>query len=485
MPHPDIDPDTLRAGIAKRYAFRPPTPEAEFFKGLPRFVDDWMEKNLTPLSPDADDSKETWLNNCRYTQSRKEELLRVWKENPVLLPEHYKCKGFMKDETYPDFKHARAINSRHDRFKIEVGPMFKLIEEQVYQHPAFIKHVPVADRPRFIRDLIYSVGSKYIATDYTAFESLFVRKLMAAVEMRLYKYMTKFHPSGKAWYETVAKAMLGKNTIAYKWFTVMVDATRMSGEMCTSLGNGFSNLMFMLYICSKIGSQAIGCVEGDDGIFRIIGDIPTAQMFEKLGLKIKLEIHTDLCTASFCGIIFDPEECINVTDPREVLASFGWTTARYARCKKSRAKLLLRSKALSYLHQYPGCPIIQELALYGLRVTKSSDIRAFVQEKLVTNLWEREQLLDAIDSGITHKSAVPVGLRTRLLVERIYGISAELQMSIEKYLHNLNDIQPLDIPCFDLMVPRPWIEYFERYQIPHESPTRIFPDINKHMDVPL
>jgi hypothetical protein len=469
MPHPDpVDPDTMRAGVQKRFAFAPPEPDRALLRRLRLFVRSWVRKNLVPLSPDADTSFESWIKKTRYPEARKAELREKWKAVTSIRDpskRYFACKSFMKDETYPDYKHARGINSRSDEFKCYVGPIFKLIEEVVYKLKEFIKHVPVADRPQYIKDMIYRVGSKYVATDYTAFESLFTAELMEACEFELYEYMVQELPEAEEFMSVLRDVLAGENVCEFKHFTVKVPATRMSGEMCTSLGNGFSNLMFMLFLCHELGSTAIGCVEGDDGLFRVEGDIPSTESFARLGLVIKLEEHTDLCAASFCGMIFDPEDLVNVTNPLEVLASLGWTTNKYFRSRRGIKMSLLRCKALSYAHQYPGSPIISVMADYVLRVThhvKDENLRVFVSEKWRTNLWEREQLLDVLGHNIPRK---PIGVRTRLLVESKFGIPIETQFSIENYLKSLFVLQPLSIPLMDLMAPLSWSDYWTRYVI--------------------
>jgi len=464
QPHPDpVDPDTMKAGVLKRFCFRPPAADTALRRRLKIFVKKWIRKNLVPLSPDSDVTVENWLEHTNYPAHRKEELRTKWgKVNSIRENggKYFKCKSFMKDETYPDYKHARGINSRSDEFKCFSGPIFKLIEEAVYRHPAFIKHIPIADRPKYIRDMVYRVGAKYVATDYTAFESLFTKEMMEDVEFQLYKYMTNFLPNGPEWFKIIAEVLSGLNICQFKHFTVECPATRMSGEMCTSLGNGFSNLMFMLFLCEELGSTCVGCVEGDDGIFRIEGEIPSSEMFARLGLVIKLEVVNDICAASFCGWIFDPEECINITNAVAVLTTFGWTTNRYARSKSKTLKLLLRCKSLSFAHQYPGCPIIQSLASYGLRMTKSFDVRGFARERWMTNQWERDQLLSVIDKPTPFRE---VGIKTRLLMEQSFGIPVETQLSIENYLDNLQSLTPLDLPMVVSMAPRAWTDYWSKY----------------------
>jgi len=467
LPHPDpLDPDTTVAGVRMRFARKPPPFNPEKIAKLRRFVDKWIKKNLVPISPDADTSVEEWLKNTNYPLWRKEELKKKWEEFTSLddpSKKYRRCKSFMKDETYAAYKHARGINSRSDEFKCTMGPIFKLIEEQVYKCHHFIKHVPVADRPRVIQDLLYKIGVKYVATDYTAFESLFIKEIMEAIEFQLYDYMTQHLPEHQSFMKECYDTLGGVNYCDYKTFVVRLLATRMSGEMCTSLGNGFSNLMLMLFLCEEVGCTNIdGFVEGDDGIFSMVGDPPTAADFAELGMNIKIELHDRLSTASFCGIIFDEHDCINVTDPREVLAAFGWTTTNYAKASRTKLLTLLRCKGLSMAHQYPGCPIIGSLAQYALRVTRSYDVRPIIEKNHRFSMWERDQLAEAMKDVRKLKFVAPP-MATRLLVEDRYDIPVSVQIQIESFLDTLDSLEPLDFEILREVCPVEWSAYFNDY----------------------
>jgi hypothetical protein len=455
------DTDTMLAGIAKRFAFKPPTPDEQLLADLRSFVRDWIKTNLTPLSPEEDTSVESWLDSTSYPEWRRKELYEKYLRVPDVDVDkkYYKCKSFMKDETYSEYKHARAINSRSDEFKCAVGPIFKLIEKQVFKNEAFIKKIPVDQRPQYIIDRLYAPGARYSATDYTSFESLFTQQLMECVEFELYEYMTQHLPTGSQFMDRVRRVLGGKNFCTFKNISIQLDATRMSGEMCTSLGNGFSNLMFLLFVCERKNLSCAAVVEGDDALARILGNgQPEQEDFARLGLNIKLEMHDNLNEASFCGLVFDMEDRRNVTDPREVMAAFGWTTRQYAKSNFNKKKMLLRSKALSLAYQYPGCPILSSMARYGLRVTRSVDIRHHVNN--IRNTYEREWLQEAMKHPVL---TVEVGRGTRLLVERLYGIPVELQIKIESWFDTLDKIQPLDHPLIDLVMKPLWKEYYASY----------------------
>jgi hypothetical protein len=475
MPHADIkDTATLLAGVQKRFARKPPVAEPGILEKLMKFVDKFLNENLVPLAPDTDVSVPTWLANTNYPFYRREELQE--KATPISMINSYDChvKLFMKDETYPSYKHGRGINSRSDEFKTAVGPYFKLIESKVFDLHWFIKHIPVADRPDYIKTLLYRSGSKYFASDYTTFEALFTSDLMKACEFRLYRYMTQHLENGDAFCELVERVLGGSNKIKNRYFGVDIDATRMSGEMCTSLGNGFSNLMFMLFVCAECGCTDVdGVVEGDDGLFAFTGKAPTPSDFARLGLDIKLDIYNSLSEASFCGLIFDEKDLCNITDPIEVLRNFMWTNSRYIYANPKTLKILIRAKSLSYGWQYPGCPILASLAKYGLRVTESYlkngnvmkvDALKYMTSTGAVNEYVRDEFLSHVPSNSSSNVPfVPITINTRLLMEKKFGIPMDHQLKIEAYLDSLATLGEYKIPFLDMYGHRDTIDYADKY----------------------
>jgi len=232
------------------------------------------------------------------------------------------------------------------------------------------------------------------------------------------------------------------------------------------LGNGFTNLMLMLYVLEERDcSDVEGVVEGDDGLFVFKGTPPTSKDFEELGFVIKLVMFNNLAEASFCGLVFDLEDKLVVTDPREVLASFGWTSGRYARAGQKTLGVLLRCKALALAHQYPGCPVIWALAQYGLRVTR--DVKRIHMYRVLNSHkamsgWDRDQILEALRDESRIKVIVPP-INTRFLVERLYGISVEEQLYIERSLLLKEDREPIKLPLVVSKLPVSWTEYWDKY----------------------
>lgn len=456
LPHPNPSAHTILRGALHRFGRKPPIAVKLKIALLKRFVATWLKENLTPLPAETDVSFDTWVDSTNYPEWRKNELREINQRilTHGLSKDWGRIKSFMKDEHYPDFKHARSINARSDEAKIVFGPWFRVIEKEVFQLPMFIKKVPVPDRPEVLSSL-YQDGAEYVSTDYTSFEALFTAEIMDAVEFQLYEYMTQHIPLASAYMNDVRRVLGGLNVCVFKHFMLELAATRMSGEMCTSLGNGFSNWMFVSFLCGEKNIQFKGFVEGDDGIFRFNGDSLEAKDFEELGLIIKIEKHKNLEHASFCGQVFDMQDKLVVTDPREILASFGWTSGKYATATHSTKMALLRAKAWSIGYQYPGMPILASMSRAYLRLTRSYNLDKVVNGRGFLNTYERDQLLEALDSGRPELNISPPS-RTRVLVAELYGVSLEAQKAYEDYFDNLQCVEP--IPDFGITVPDAWYQ---------------------------
>lgn len=467
LPHCDPGcPTTLEAGVRKRFAMKPPVANTQLLRELQSFVRGWVRKNLPRLEWDSDQSYEAWRERTNYSEGRKRELDHVWEkvqQGNIHLKEYKTVKSFMKLETYGEYKHARAINGRRDESKTIIGPIVKLMEDIVYEHPSFIKHVPVLDRPDYISKL-YTPGAKVVVTDYSAFESLFTPQVMAAVEFELYRWMLGRLPNSSDLLKWMRVTWMGKNVCQFKHFTVKLDGTRMSGEMTTSLGNGFSNLMFMLFLCHRKGSRCDGVVEGDDGLFYVSGPVPTTQDFAELGLIIKLQEIAEAEIGSFCGMIFEPKARVVIADAMKHMAKFGWAQGKYSGSSENTRLALIRAKALSLAYQFSGCPILSELAQYGLRHTRGKKCIKRMHKMLNQQRdWYSRQVSTELPRDEKDIPVREIALDTRLLYERVFDVSVSDQLAIESYLRSLSSIQPLDHPTILRNCHHTWIDYFSSY----------------------
>jgi hypothetical protein len=258
------------------------------------------------------------------------------------------------------------------------------------------------------------------------------------------------------------EVLQGSNRVYNKYVTVSVLASRMSGEMNTSLGNGFSNYMLMLNQCRRLGLDCVGVVEGDDGLFVFPKDCkPTTEDFERSGCIIKLDVFEKISHASFCGLLFDEDDRQIVADVRKIMASLSWSSKQYVGAKKSKHLALLRCKAMSMLVQYPSCPIVAAMSRAIIRLTAHVDVRRVI-EKQRTDIYTREKLLYGL-KNFRHNLHAEVGLGTRLLVEELWGFTLETQFGLEEMFSKLQCIGEIDTDGFLDLFPESWRQYWDNY----------------------
>lgn len=429
------DWETMLWGCEKRFLARPPPVAHDVLCEFEDFVSAELQRMFVPLTLCQIPTQSEWLEKSNYSGPRRRELEKAgtealgetWYEDEYVL-----LNGFGKRETYLQYKPPRGINSRSDEFKLWAGPLISAIEKVVYSHPEFIKHVPVKDRPAYIRDFLGDNPGPYYVSDFSHFESHFIPKMQRACEGQLYEYMLQNTGYGR----TYARILQGTNTIRYKNFTISVEGIRMSGEMSTSLGNGFSNLMIWRFLAHKHGLKVKGVVEGDDGLFAQCGGdrVLTSDDFKELGFEVKIEVHQDLLTASFCGISMSEDMC-SLTDPRKVLLNFGWSHSPSAGPSPRVRKGLLKAKAISLLYEHPRCPILSKLAF------RVCQCESAIKPRFDCNWYERTLADEAIAySGWAfdeYKKGVSELARTKF--EALYGISVETQLELESLLDSYRE----------------------------------------------
>lgn len=416
------DPNTVSLAFAGRLLRVVPTPVEKSLVEFGKFVDRYIVEHDIPVVTHY--SFEEWLHATPYTQSRKEDLLNVWKRLEGGYPTREvsrKVNCFVKTESYVGDgdeeglrqKFPRMIMSRVDEAKVTMGPAFKAIEEKIFAMPWFIKHVPVPDRPAMLSDL-YQTGCKYYESDFTAFESSFCWKVMITCEMKLYKHMLQNFPR---MYEYIETTLTGMNYMSTRHgVRVKVSAKRCSGEMNTSLGNGITNLLLNLYVAEQNGSYIKGYVEGDDGIFAV-STLPTSEQFEVLGFSIKIKEVDHPKLASFCGILASGNDIVR--DPSKFLMNFNYSHSCVHATKPSVYMGLLRAKALSAMYETPNSPIISELAYKALEMTRGFDPR-FIDDGY--------HIKPPCEMKISAPNVTP---ESRMLVAEAFGIPEEDQILIE------------------------------------------------------
>lgn len=481
-PHPDTsDVKTLEQGVSKRMGRKMPLRNGKFLGRLRDHTHAAIQHfKLSPIEADYPFLFEQWLSETNYEQWRKDELIKIHNDYVDLLErndkgelKHFRVKLFMKSETYMEFKNGRGIYAREDVAKVVFGPYFKEIEKRVYYDPEtgegikhFIKHVPVDKRADFIMETVYMEAFRSVCTDYSSLEAHFDPDFMDSCEFVLYDFMLSSNPHGKVALGIMREVLMGVNRIVNKYLVAEILGRRMSGEMNTSLGNGWTNLMlFSMWFIEAGGTfeELRGVIEGDDGLFCIPVRflLPDEKFFADWGCLIKIIITDDLAKASFCGLVFDTVDRQIIADPLKILGNFGWTTSRYATANDKKLKSLLRAKAMSTLVQYSGCPIVSVLSKKILELTRSYDVRSVVSKE--RDEWKRGKLIYGMKNFKTYLGQ-QVGMRTRILFEELYGIPVAVQLSIEANIENMTELKPLNFPELLPLYSPDCSSYYEQYK---------------------
>jgi hypothetical protein len=469
-PVPDFNhgPSQIAAAV-KRVGAKMPQINKVFYRKFKRFVKRFIKKEFKDdiFKIDENFDFEEWISNAPYEEYRKNELRKVYKESRYSkIRMEVDC--FVKDESYPDWKHVRNIMSRHDEYKCEMGPFFKKFGDILFKKKWFIKKIPINDRPAFLAEKFKDL-TKLFCNDFSQFEATFVRQLMQ-IELMVYDYLLQKNPHKKRIHDLFVRGIMGDNKLKFKEWSMSLNSKRMSGEMNTSCGNGLMNLLLIMFLCKEKGNTIIETIiEGDDSLTAVDKELPTSEDFEKLGAKVKIEIPRSLSTASFCGNVFDENILHNVANPLEALVCFGYCKSKYVTAGDQVLKKLLRAKSLSMLYSYPGCPILRELAEYGLRATIDIDNEEcidYMLHKTSLNTYDRDFWKEIKDRFKLYEfDKIKINDKTRQLVEEMYKIPIKLQIDFEEYLKTLTNIQPLVYPQLLMYMPKPWIEYYDRYSI--------------------
>lgn len=467
-PRPDTThPQSLIDGVGKRMAYSPPKYNRNERRKFRKFVRKWLKTNIKPIDECDSLDFEEWLSTTNYTELRKEEIRKAYAgiqdvfingEVDVEKFKNYDIKLFAKEEYYPEYKHFRGIWARSDAAKGVLGPFFRKIEKELFALPYFIKKIPKEERPKYINDFMNNDYLKFQATDYTSYESHFTTDMMDDCEFELYRYMSSNNIKAKMLCRLIFKILADNNIAKHKYFSVRVDAKRMSGEMNTSLGNGFSNLMFLLYACHKYKLNYSGpIIEGDDALIGLDKPIPE-EYYKNMALNVKLEFVDDISEGSFCGLVYDPVELVNIREPLETLCTTPWVPRKYASCSLRTYYSLLKSKALSLMFEYPGCPIVYNYGKKLFELCSQYEIKfdnsSFYKMQEQNLIYEKY-----LQNKVPFKET---GLRTRLLMEKVFKIPVSAQYRIELEIENMS-LQDLRLPSVLELVPDIWKYNYDTY----------------------
>ena len=449
-------------GVTKRIACEMPLLDHELYFEFLRFCIRILHKEFEHciISPADDVSVETWLKNAPYTKKRKAQLLMISQKRPTSLNGDLFVKSHIKHEHYIVYKYFRGIYSRSDYFKTEIGPTCAIIGDRMFNHPAFIKKIPVADRPQYIIDRFSVPGAKMAANDFTSFESMF-KPLQMVVECYFYHYCTQYIGNHDLYNKLMQRIKLGKNFLVFTAWCAELVSKRYSGEMDTSSMNGLFNYLLIRFLNFKSGEthKIMPLLEGDDSLNAFFGTLDES-ILVRLGAKAKLEYFDDVFSASFCGMVFSSESKQIITDPVKAILNFGYSNQFYLKSNQYKLNCLLRAKSLSMMYTFPGCPILNRMAVYGLRVSGNCTDRDMVKYYCRSDPYLLAKFAHVLkDKPVCQEPTI----QTRLLFEKLYNIDIPSQLSIESYFDSLTTKQVIRHDILDNFINSDQRHYFQTY----------------------
>lgn len=475
-PRPDTSDSFCQlAGQLSRTAAEVPRFDERLSASLRQHTEDMCNGKYPSLTPGGAlshgdhlgmmEPEEYVRRNRSWTRGQKEKIIRIFRET---VPEMWagnktdtaqqmretwlRILAFAKPESYPSWKQLRGINGRDELAKVLLGPVFRYMENEVYEKWGMhVKHMSFKQRA----ELIFKDHSPFIyhfSFDASAFESSFNMPLLMATEYIVYRRLV-----GHRIADLIFWVCYQENAIHHKTFKLYWNAKRASGDMQTAFGNWLVNVLVQSHLLITLGHKqfALKC-EGDDNIMStILCRFPTTEEYARYGFVAKILISPNLSDHSFCGCVYGEEGDI-VTDPRKAMLNFGWADAKYDGCSENKRRSLLVSKALSYAYQYPNCPIIRPWCdkMFGLLGDARADLDlVFSRSDPRRSYFPKFSIRDFLQE---HPRKITVS--SRYAIERMWGVTVPQQIAAEAMIEEKEDLLPIPL-FFD---PEPeWLDFWE------------------------
>lgn len=344
--------------------------------------------------------------------------------------------GFIKEESYDQFKAPRTICSASDEHKVFFDPWLAAFEHDVFQKDFAVKFVPVKERAKFVSERLEHPALQFFATDGSKFESshspFWVKKCVQVLDQYFQDY--------PGWSD-VRKNVLahqGFREVEFNEFVFRIRATLFSGMRWTACFNLILNYLATLAVAHMSGAEVDGVFEGDDGIVVVLSGEVDDSYYKLCGIDIKFEKYDRLGDASFVGNLYSETNEV-IKDPYKILTNFGWSGSQYTASNRKTLSALARSKAYSLIYELPHCPVITEFAIMVLRETEKFDAEMFRRmARKRMNAYEKEKWKLVTDSKdlefrrILLEKTATIDFCTRLQFEKMFNMPISTQIYMEK-----------------------------------------------------
>lgn len=387
-------------------------------------------RGVEPLPCIEDDESvfEDWISNHYNKPLNVKSRIRKARQEYLdcgLSKKDYRHSPFVKREFYEEMKAARIICKAEDKFVAAVAPVIHACEQVVFHDSHlskyFVKGRTINEQVDMMRRLGQMTG-KFAETDHSRFEANYRDKTFKAIEMQFWKHMLRHNPKTL---DIMMKSYQYDRHLYSRQAVAIFRGTRMSGDLWTSLMNGFTNLVVMKAVAKRVGFTFEGLFEGDDGLCCYNGPDPTPEDFSYYGFEIKLEVKDEINQCSFLTKIFSPKTNNLLADP-ETVERVSWTPdpAHFLYGDKSRRRLACE-KCVAMLNIYPRTPVGSIKWLAILRVL------GYNRKPIEVHDWYYQSLYHTTTLVKENLEYPDIQYEDRLLYWQRFGVSPEYQIIME------------------------------------------------------
>lgn len=294
-----------------------------------------------------------WVS--RFTPQRQAQI-RAARLQPLNASVEY----FQKIEQLDEAKEPRAIQARVDEFKATLGPWIAALEHQAREQlPFFVKGLAPSEQAKRIAEL-GNLSENALEIDFSRFDRSLSAPLLLETEHLIYEQCL---PASVA---AMMRKQLSNHVRTRNNASYMVEGTRMSGDVNTSIGNCLVNACLMLATGIPI-SHFI--VEGDDMLAALDNktrDNMDIGILASAGLTPKIKIlpfgEAEFCSRKVIRTTLGPKRC---RDPRREIRRTGFSIHSETESEKLTRGVL----------EWEGIPMFGPLyqTLSGLPITRVSN----------------------------------------------------------------------------------------------------------------
>lgn len=302
-----------------------------------------------------------YVNSRHWTSARK----KLWIKNMMSVSENmnidvinedmtkkaYDHDFFLKDESYLKYKAPRGIQNAQPLLKCLHACTMQHLNDVFFSLPCTVKHIPLNDRPEYLRD--YMSGYSYFyGFDFTSWECSITAEVIKA-----FADFILLFPKSKMLYSSLMLQSSRHAKIKNDYLKAKVPLIRMSGDFETSFGNSVINWCLIKHYARINCIKCKVVVEGDDAIVATNKPLPgdIVDFYKSNGFDLELvDGEGELGKVGFCSTLFDDNGLYK--NPEKLYRSLLSNTFTGLKREDLQA-----AKVSSADYTYPNNPVIHKL----------------------------------------------------------------------------------------------------------------------------